>query len=137
MHEFALADAVVRAAVKTADDEELQKVDHVQVRVGELQSIKKETFDFALKESRPADDPRLEETTFEVVIVPAAFRCRVCDHAFVLADCGERDPDAAEAIHFVPELAHAFMRCPSCGSPDFEVTEGRGVEIGTIQGERA
>ena len=53
-----------------------------------------------------------------------------------MAETELRDDDAAEAIHFVPELAHAFMRCPDCGSPDFEVAAGRGVAISGIEGER-
>ena len=40
-----------------------------------------------------------------------------------------------EAIHFIPELAHAFLECPSCQSPDFELLQGRGVSIGAIEGD--
>ncbi len=41
-----------------------------------------------------------------------------------------------EAIHFVPEAAHAFIRCPACGSPDFEISKGRGVWVERITGMR-
>lgn len=135
MHEFALAEAVVLAVIKTADVEELTAVTSVTVRVGELQQIKKDVFEFALREVH-SDDPRLADTRMAVETVPARFCCRVCKHAFTMGEVGERDADAAEAIHFVPELVHAFMRCPSCGSPDFEVIEGRGVDIAQIEGER-
>ena len=40
--------------------------------------------------------------------------------------------ETREAIHFLPEAAHAFVRCPSCGSPDFAVSKGRGVSIKSI-----
>jgi hydrogenase nickel incorporation protein HypA/HybF len=102
--------------------------------VGELQSIQRDTFVFALQQTRTAD-PRLADAAMEVEIVPATFRCRACEREFTLADTAERDAEAKEAIHFVPELAHAFMRCPSCASPDFDVARGRGVSIAAIEGE--
>jgi len=134
MHEFALAEAVVRAALQTAESEGMTTVTRVAVQVGELQSIKKDVFEFALQQTR-TEDPRLAEAVMEVEIVPASFRCRDCENTFTLAETAERDATAKEAIHFVPELAHAFMRCPSCGSPDFEVADGRGVGITEIEGE--
>ena len=135
MHEFALAEAVVRAVLQTAESEGMTAVTRVAVQVGELQSIKQDVFEFALEQVR-TEDPRLAEAALEVEIVPARFACRDCEHVFTLAETGEREADAKEAIHFVPELAHAFMRCPSCGSPDFEVAEGRGVGIAAIEGEK-
>ena len=134
MHEFALAEAVVRAVLQTAESEGMTAVTRVAVQVGELQSIKRDVFEFAL-EQVGSDDPRLADAAMQVEIVPARFACRDCEHVFTLAETAERDPDANEAIHFVPELAHAFMRCPGCGSPDFEVTGGRGVGIASIEGE--
>ena len=44
--------------------------------------------------------------------------------------------DISWPIHFVPELAHAYLRCPDCSSADFEVLGGRGVSIDAIEGER-
>jgi hydrogenase nickel incorporation protein HypA/HybF len=43
--------------------------------------------------------------------------------------------EVAEAIHFIPEIAHTYMRCPRCHSPDFEVIAGRGVWVAALQGE--
>jgi hydrogenase nickel incorporation protein HypA/HybF len=134
MHEFALAEAVVRAVLQTAESEGMTAVTRVAVRVGELQSIQRDTFEFALQQVR-GEDPRMAGAAMEVEIVPARFACRDCEHVFTLAETGERDADAREAIHFVPELAHAFMRCPACGSPDFDVADGRGVDIAAIEGE--
>ena len=42
------------------------------------------------------------------------------------------DEQTREAIHFLPEAAHAFIRCPSCKSPDYRVQAGRGVSIASI-----
>jgi hydrogenase nickel incorporation protein HypA/HybF len=33
-------------------------------------------------------------------------------------------------------MAHVYLKCAKCGSPDFEVIKGRGVWLSTIKGER-
>lgn len=128
MHELALAEAVVTAALETARGNGLAKVTRIEVRVGELQSIDPEAFRFAIAGMIEAD--------VEVASEPARFQCRRCGHAYGLADTpGPGGEDASEAIHFIPELAHAFLRCPKCASPDFAVTAGRGVTLGAIEGD--
>jgi len=138
MHEFALADAVITTALKTARDEGIDRIDRIDVRVGELQRISMESFEFALKEVLPKSEPRLAETRMTLAIEPARFRCRPCGRAFGLGDtAGPKSRQEEEAIHFIPELAHAYLRCPQCASPDFEVTAGRGISIQSIEGESA
>jgi hydrogenase nickel incorporation protein HypA/HybF len=39
-----------------------------------------------------------------------------------------------ENIHFIPEVAHVYVKCPRCESPDFEVLKGRGVWINKVMG---
>jgi hydrogenase nickel incorporation protein HypA/HybF len=136
MHELALAEAVVATALEAADREGLSEIVRIEVRLGELQQIRKDTFQFALSEVMPAAEPRLASTRIRVEVEPARFRCRPCGRAFSLnEETSPRKADQAEAIHFIPELAHAFLRCPACRSPDFEVVGGRGVSIATIEGE--
>lgn len=136
MHELALADAVVRTALDAAGKANVSRITRMVVRIGELQSIKLDVFEFALKEILPANEPRLSAADIALEIEPARFRCRPCGHAFGLDDeTAPKTPDEAEAIHFVPELAHGFLRCPSCRSPDFEVLEGRGVSIAELEGD--
>ena len=136
MHELALADAVITTALDAARKKGMTRILRIDVRVGELQRIETELFEFALKQVLPKTEPRLTGTEITLAIEPARFRCRACSRAFTLDDtsgpAGERQ---AEAIHFIPELAHAYLRCPDCHSPDFEVTEGRGVSIQAIEGE--
>ena len=136
MHEMALADAVVTTALKEAGKHGLSKITEIAVRVGELQQIDREVFAFALQEVLPAAEPRLAGVRFRIETEPALFRCRPCGRSFGTADtAGPGGDDEAEAIHFVPELAHAFLRCPDCSSPDFEVVQGRGVGLDSIEGE--
>jgi Zn finger protein HypA/HybF involved in hydrogenase expression len=33
-------------------------------------------------------------------------------------------------------MAHVYIKCPACGSPDFEVTQGRGVWLATMRGRK-
>lgn len=136
MHEYALAEAVVDAAVQTAEKEGLIRIDKVVVRVGALQRIEPETFRFALNEIVRRNTPGLENTTFELSVESARMKCRVCGAEFLHGDAsGGLDEDQGEAIHFVPELSHAFLRCPRCQSPDFEILSGRGVTLASIEGE--
>jgi hydrogenase nickel incorporation protein HypA/HybF len=128
MHELALAEAVVTAANETAKKNGIAKVTRIEVRVGELQQIEREAFRFAIEE--------MIEATVEVSTDPARFLCRRCGLEYGLSDmAGPGDHEASEAIHFIPELAHAFLRCPGCESPDFTVTGGRGVTLGAIEGD--
>jgi len=136
VHEFALAEAVITTALREAARAGIAKIDRIEVRIGELQRIKADTFEFALREIMPKKEPRLAETQLDLVLEPARFRCRPCSNVFGLAETdGPQGKDESEAIHFIPELAHAFLECPVCHSPDFELLEGRGVSIGAIEGD--
>lgn len=135
MHELALADAVVTAAIRVADREGLSEIVRLEVSVGELQRIDTGVFEFALRRVIPADEPRLEGVAIELRTEPAEFRCRPCGHRFGLRELPAPESEqASEAIHFIPELAHSFLRCPRCHSPDFELSAGRGVRIDSIEG---
>ncbi len=130
MHEFALAEAVVRAAEREVRDRDSVTI---LVKVGELQQIQAELFEFSLKEVIPAGDERLSRIRFEVEIEEVRFECRGCGLGFGRGEAHTLEGwDLDEAIHFIPEMAHAFIRCPRCDSPDFEIISGRGVTIETI-----
>ena len=132
MHEWALAESVIIAALEVADTEGLNRVTEVFLKVGELQGIELEILEFALSQLKRG---KLENAKFKTAVVKGELRCRVCGHKWDL-DRGRLDESVAEAIHFVPEVAHAYLRCPRCKSPDFEVVEGRGVWLQTIKGMR-
>lgn len=135
MHEFALAEGVAVTAVEAARKEGLQRITRLTVGIGELQQIERELFTGALREVMPAVHPQLAGVELELIVRPARLRCRACGQPFDLqAGNSELTEDQAEAIHFVPELAHTYLRCPACGSPDFEVREGRGVWLEEIEG---
>jgi hydrogenase nickel incorporation protein HypA/HybF len=131
--ELALADAVVKAALSAADDAGIVRLERIVVKVGELQQIEKDLFEFSLTNVMPARDPRLADVTFDVQDEPVLFKCRNCEEEYGRSDT-EIGDEPEEAIHFIPELAHAFARCPRCNSPDFEIVQGRGITLARIEG---
>ena len=135
MHEWALAEGVIRTALEAGREAGLSSIARISVKIGELQRIERDVFQAALERVLPRSEPRLAGTRIELGIEPARFRCRPCGAEFALAEIGGPvGPAELESIHFVPELAHAFMSCPQCQSPDFEVLEGRGVWIESVEG---
>lgn len=134
MHEWALAESVIKSAVEHASAEKLKKLKEAGVVFGELQAIDGEIFKFALEELRK-QFPGAAACRFKIIKQPAAFRCKACSHEFPLKGL-KKTKDEAEFIHFVPEMAHTFLKCPKCASPDFEIARGRGVSISYIKGEK-
>lgn len=134
MHEWALAESVIKAAVGHAAAEKLGTLKEAGVVFGELQAIDGEIFKFALAELR-AQYPAAKACRFRILKQPAAFRCKACSHEFPLKGL-RKTKDESEFIHFVPEMAHTFLKCPKCKSPDFEIAAGRGVSISYIKGAK-
>jgi len=133
MHEWALAEAVISTISRLAESEGLREIKEVKLKIGELQQIELEVFKFALTQLR--DSSLLRNAKFNIEVVNAEIKCRNCGFRWSL-EKEKINGDVAEAIHFVPEVIHAFIRCPKCGSPDFEVIGGRGVWIEDLKGVR-
>lgn len=121
---------MIRTASQIAEKEGLTDVTEVNIRLGELQQVDVEIFRFALSQLKTRN---LEKARFNIRRAEAHLRCRVCGHEWRFS-ADELDEEAREAVHFVPEVAHTFVRCPGCGSRDFEVVSGRGVWIESIKG---
>lgn len=135
MHEWALAEAVIMSAIEVANKENAKKIIKITVKIGELQQIEHEIFKFALDEIKK--DTIMKEANIVIEEEEAVLKCRVCGHEWKYRDVLEKlEEDVSEAIHFVPEMAHVYIRCPKCKSPDFEVIKGRGVWINSIEVER-
>ena len=132
MHEWALAEAVITAAQQIAEKEKLKEVKEVIIKIGELQQVEEDMLRFALSQLKPANFKNAE---FHIAKAETTLKCRVCGHTWLFKK-QKLDEATAEAIHFVPEVAHAYIKCPKCGSPDFEITEGRGVWLENIKGVR-
>ena len=132
MHEWALAEAVIVAAQQIAEKEKLKEVKEVTVKIGELQQVERDILQFALSQLKPAS---FKNAKFRIVKAKTELKCRVCGSKWLFSK-QKLDESTAEAIHFVPEVAHTYIKCPKCGSPDFEISEGRGVWLENIKGAR-
>lgn len=132
MHEWALAEGVVSTSNRIAEEEGLREITEVTVRIGELQQVDHEILTFALNQQRTS---MMEKVKFILETVPARLMCRVCGEKWRLSH-EDLDEEMSEAIHFVPEMAHVYVKCPECGSPDFEIVEGRGVWFASIEGRK-
>ena len=130
MHEWALAEGVIATALNFAEDKGLTKVTEVVIMVGELQQVEHDILEFAFDQLRT---PLFKEAKFVLETQPAKFKCRACGNEWLFKSQGLSE-DISEAIHFVPEMAHVYIKCTECESPDFEVVEGRGVWLATIKG---
>ena len=132
MHEWALAEAVIRATQQIAEKEKLREIKEVEIKIGELQQVERDIFRFALSQLKPAN---FKCTRFRLSKAKTKLKCRVCERTWLFRR-SKLDEDKAEAIHFVPEVAHSYIKCPKCGSPDFEISKGRGVWLENIKGTR-
>ncbi|MEM2911102.1 MAG: hydrogenase nickel incorporation protein HypA [Candidatus Bathyarchaeia archaeon] len=130
MHEWALAEAVISTASQIAEKEGLKAISEVKIKVGELQQLELDIFEFALSQLKT---DIFKNAKFAIETVKAELKCRVCGHKWLFSKAGLSD-DSAEAIHFVPETIHAYIKCPKCGSPDFEILKGRGIWLESIKG---
>jgi len=132
MHEWALAEAVIAAATEVAKKEKLKDVTEVTIKVGELQQVEREILLFALKQLKPAT---FKNSRFRITKAKTTLKCRACCNTWLFQKA-KLDAETAEAIHFVPEVAHTYIKCPRCGSPDFEIAEGRGIWLEKVKGAR-
>ena len=134
MHEWALAEAVVVKAAELAAEGGIAAVRRVVIRIGELQEVSREAFEFGLT-SAAGQEPGMAGAEFVLETDPATFACRPCGHEWSLGDArGSMPEEDQEMIHILPDTVHILVSCPNCASPDFEITGGRGVIIAEVEG---
>ena len=137
MHEWALAESIITTVIETAKKEKLKIIKEIKIQIGELQQIEKDIFKFALNEIIKSQDKKIKDVKIKIEIIKSILKCKNCEHTWSFSNMKKKlDEDESEAIHFIPEVAFVHTRCPKCGSPDFEITIGRGVSIAHIKGER-
>ena len=133
MHEWALAEAILASAKQVAEQEKLIAVSEVTIRVGELQQVEPPILRFALKQ---LGKDIFKGVKYHILRAKSTLRCRVCGNTWQY-NSKKLDKSSQEAIHFVPEVAHTYIKCPKCNSPDFEITGGRGVWLEDIKGVKS
>jgi hydrogenase nickel incorporation protein HypA/HybF len=137
MHEWALAESILTTAVNAADKEKIKRIMEIVIGLGELQQVEQDIFEFALGELIKDQGEKLKDVKIKIKSEKSNFVCNNCQNHWSFDDLKNAiNEDESEAIHFIPEVALVHSRCPKCGSPDFEITKGRGVSILSIKGEK-
>jgi len=137
MHEWALAESILTAAVEEAEKKHLKKINEIKISIGELQQIEQDIFKFALDEIIKDQDQMLKDVKVKIETEKSTLLCKTCGNTWSFNHMKKKlNDNESEAIHFIPEVAFVHTRCPKCKSPDFEITTGRGVSIIQIKGEK-
>ncbi len=132
MHEWALAEAVIKTAVEKAKESKMKSVDEIDLKIGEMQGIEIDIFRFALDELMKQYGMKAR---VNIKIQKTKFRCNVCNYEWHFDEFKLKD-DEKEFVHFLPESIFSHAHCPKCESQYFEIVEGRGVWIEAIRGEK-
>ena len=136
MHEWALAESVLTAAIEAAEKEKLKKITEIKIAIGELQQIEEDIFKFALDEITKNEE-KLKNVKITIKTEKSTLKCKNCENTWNFSDMKKKlNKNESEAIHFIPEVAFVHTRCPKCKSPDFEIIAGRGVSITQIKGKK-
>jgi len=120
---------VISSLLAVAKEKGAKEVAEAKIKLGKMQQIDIDILNLAFRELTRGT--LLEKTKIKVEPEETRFRCRACGHEWNFEAPGRSEEE--EAIHFVPELAHSFLRCPRCRSPDFEIMGGRGVWVEYIK----
>jgi hydrogenase nickel incorporation protein HypA/HybF len=131
MHEWAIAMSVV-SSVEKWSLERNSEVKRVFLSIPSLSMLEVEVlleaFNTIKKESKVCN------AELEVRMRDQNFKCRSCGNVFTLNDIRDqldpvlRDYGEENPLHIVPSLITAFVKCPKCGSHDFEVDSSIRVE---------
>jgi hydrogenase nickel incorporation protein HypA/HybF len=136
MHEWALAESVVVTIIKETENNNIKNISKVIIKVGELQQLDLVILRFALENIIESYGLSLDMSRIIIDMDKGELKCKVCGRVWSFDESLKRLQDSeTEAIHFIPEIAHIYIRCPECKSPDFEILRGRGVYIESIEGE--
>ena len=134
MHEWALAESIIITSLEEAKKKKLKSLKEVKISIGELQQIENDIFIFAFNEIKK-QQKKVKDVNVVIEIEKSVLKCKNCEKTWNYSDFKDKlNKDESEAIHFVPEIAFVYTRCPKCGSPDFEIKSGRGVTIKSIKG---
>ena len=140
MHEWAIAEGIVSTIVSLSLKEGAKKVTKVVISIGELSQLNLEILRDAIKEL--SEGTIMEDAEIVFQVEEAIFKCLNCGFSWSFGSvkknllrmfCGEDVEECDNPVHYVPDLVNVFLRCPKCGSPDFEISSGRGVKIVSVE----
>jgi hydrogenase nickel incorporation protein HypA/HybF len=116
MHEFSLADDIVKVASEEAHNAGIARLDKIILRVGDLSGVSIDALEFAFGFLRE-ENKITEHAELEIERIPGRGICKSCGKEV--------------------ELEHLFLYCPYCETPTVEITEGREFLIVSLEGEES
>lgn len=120
VHEWALAESII-LYIKNKG---VSKANRLIIKLGALQSIDKHILEFAIRELSKLSE--LDVEVIEIVEEQPVLKCNACGYAWSISP-ESMSEHVRESIHFLPESIYAFIKCPNCGSIDYEIIKGRGL----------
>ena len=114
MHEFALAEDLLKLAVAESRKAGIVRLDKMVVSVGDLSGVSVDALEFAFSFLREEDEITVR-TELVIERVGGKGRCK---------DCGRE-----------VSLDRLMLYCPDCDTPTVEITEGRDFMLLRLEGE--
>ncbi len=116
MHELGAALELFKVVEEKARENNLNKVMKVRVKVGEASGIESDFLKHSFLD-HIFPETIADGADLEIIVEKVGAMCK---------DCGVRIDISKDA---------PVMKCPSCGSYKFEITEGKDVYLDSIEGE--
>ena len=140
MHEWSLANSIISKVVELSEGRRPVKV---EIGIGELMEIENDILLQALDVI--SRETGLNDVRFVVKTETTRFRCNSCNAEWgwkEMAEMEELKPyfiidegEPTTPFHFLPYLVHAIVKCPRCGSRDFETVSGDSVRLLSLEVE--
>jgi len=147
MHEWKLASGVVSSLLDYARSRDGVRIISATVKVGTLSMIDPQIMKEAL--ATISKEAGMGDIEFRVERAETHFTCMKCGTDWTFRDVEEdlranvpddllisdESGDKDMPMHYFPELVHAWMRCPKCGSRDHRTTGASGVILEKVEVE--
>lgn len=153
MHEFSIVGDLLAQIERVASENRARRVSRVVVGLGRLAGISRETLEQAFQQLKldTVAEPahlvteieevllRCEDCRTERRLTDTSIRCPHCDCPVLRAE-GHRHSPLSLAVLACPHCGYALERwtgpCPSCGSHNISVPEGRGILLKSVELEQ-
>jgi len=113
MHEIAMVEDVFRIIFRVAEENQISRIDRVNIVIGEYLQVKPSLFEFAFESAK--EGTIASGASLNLVTRPVKLKCKACNELFCLND-----------------LKYS---CPLCGSGELEIIDGKDMYVKSIEGE--
>lgn len=131
MHEWSLAGGIVQTVEDECRKQSIARVQRLELSVGELAQIEVDTLREALAQLKKGT--AMSGCRIIIRRERTMMSCRKCMHVWGFSESRKHlsplENGGDNAVHYLPSSVNAFITCPSCGSPDFDIVSGFGLSI--------